>query len=203
MSIKTLFIIGGMGAGKSTATKALVSQGLPVIDLDKIGHDVLKWETVKWELVDAFGDGILDENAEVVRSRVAELAFVTPADTRKLNRITMPRIEQAYYEALSDLEAQGHKACVVEYSVFKRRDASLAAFADVVIAILAPVEVRIARAVASGWDEVDVRRRIARQITDAQRIDQADVVFNNNSSKEELENQVLLWWAEFKKQEGL
>lgn len=203
MSIKTLFIIGGMGAGKSTATKALVSQGLPVIDLDKIGHDIHKWETVKWELVDAFGDDILDENAEINRSRLAELAFVTPADTRKLNRITMPRIEQAYYEALNELEAQGHKACVVEYSVFKRRDASLAAFADVVIAVLAPVEVRIERAVASGWDEIDVRRRISRQITDAQRIDQADVVFNNNSSKEELENQVLLWWAEYKAKEGL
>ena len=41
--MKKLFIIGGMGAGKSTARKALVEQGLPNIDLDQVGHDVLLW----------------------------------------------------------------------------------------------------------------------------------------------------------------
>ena len=45
--MKKLFIIGGMGAGKSTARKALVDEGLPFIDLDKVGHDVLMWDTVK------------------------------------------------------------------------------------------------------------------------------------------------------------
>ena len=33
--MKKLFIIGGMGAGKSTARKALVDEGLPFIDLDR------------------------------------------------------------------------------------------------------------------------------------------------------------------------
>ena len=45
-----------------------------------------------------------------------------------------------------------------------------------VIAVLAPLEVRIERAVASGFTEEDVRARIARQITDADRIEAADVV---------------------------
>ena len=48
--MKKLFIIGGMGAGKSTARKALVDEGLPYIDLDEVGHEVLKWDTVKEEL---------------------------------------------------------------------------------------------------------------------------------------------------------
>ena len=38
--MKQLFVIGGMGAGKSTASKALVEQGLEFIDLDKVGHDI-------------------------------------------------------------------------------------------------------------------------------------------------------------------
>ncbi|MBR2803545.1 MAG: dephospho-CoA kinase, partial [Eggerthellaceae bacterium] len=69
--------------------------------------------------------------------------------------------------------------------------------ADIVIAVLAPLEVRIERAVASGFDEADVRRRIAQQITDAERIEQADVVFNNDGTKEELYNKVVNWWNEY------
>ncbi len=195
--MKKLFIIGGMGAGKSTASRALTDQGLPLIDLDKVGHDILKWEIVKEELAEAFGDDIFDEEGEVIRPKLAAKAFKTPADTRKLNRITMPRIEESYTEMLHDIEDSGAEAVIVEYSAFKNRESSLAYSADVVIAVLAPTDIRIERAVASGFDEDDVRRRIARQITDADRVEAADVVFNNNSSKDELYNKVLAWWESY------
>lgn len=196
--MKKLFIIGGMGAGKSTATRALVEQGLEYIDLDLVGHEVLKWDTVKEELRETFGDEIFGEDGEVDRRALAAKAFVSPAETRKLNRISMPRIEDAYTSRLAELEAAGCEAVVVEYSVFKNRASSLAYSADVVIAVLAPLEMRIQRAVNFGFDEADVRRRIAQQITDADRIEAADVVFNNDSTPDELRNEVLAWWSEYK-----
>ncbi len=196
--MKQIFVIGGMGSGKSTASKALVEQGLDLIDLDKVGHDILKWEVVKDDLREAFGDDIFDSDGEVVRPKLAAKAFATPADTRKLNRITMPRIEESFTDTIQELEKKGAEAVVVEYSVFRNRESSLAYGADVVISVLAPVDLRIERAVASGWDEDDVRQRIARQITDADRVEAADVVFNNDSTKEELYNQVLCWWNGYK-----
>ena len=96
-----------------------------------------------------------------------------------------------------ELEAEGCPAVVIEYSVFKSRQMSLAYLADIVIAVLAPLDLRIERAVASGFEEQDVRRRIAQQITDAERIEQADVVFNNDGTKEELYNKVVDWWNEY------
>ena len=196
--MKKLFIIGGMGAGKSTARKALVDAGLPYIDLDQVGHDVLGWGTVRSELIETFGADILDGEGQINRTALAAKAFLSPAETRKLNRISMPRIEEAYTDKLKVLEKAGHEAVVVEYSVFRNRQSSLAYDADVVIAVLAPLEMRIERAVASGFDEADVRRRIARQISDADRIEAADVVFNNDGTPEELQNQVLAWWDTYK-----
>ncbi len=199
MGMKKLFVIGGMGAGKSTARKVLAEQGVPFIDLDKVGHDVLLWDTVKEDLVAAFGADILGPDGQIVRSKVAAKAFTTPAETRKLNRITMPRIEEAFIDQLEELERAGNKAVVVEYSVFKNRQVSMANGADVVLAVLAPFDDRIKRAVAAGWEEDDVRRRIARQISDADRIEQADVVFNNDGTQEELREKVLAWWNEYSK----
>ena len=194
--MEKIFIIGGMGAGKSTARKALVDQGLEFIDLDKIGHEIHAWQVVKDDLVEAFGEEVLDAEGNVNRPVLARKAFKTPADTRKLNRITMPRIEDAFTTKLAELESAGCEAVVVEYSVFKSRNMSVADQADVIIAVVAPLDVRIQRAVASGFDEQDVRRRIAQQITDAERIERADVVFNNDGTKEELYNQVIAWWNE-------
>ena len=195
--MEKIFVIGGMDAGKSTARKALVDQGLEYIDLDLIGHEILHWEIVKEDVSATFGEDVLDPDGEINRKALARKAFVSPAETRKLNRITQPRIEDAFTTKLDELEAAGCPAVVVEYSVFKSRQMSLAYLADIVIAVLAPLEVRIERAVASGFDEADVRRRIAQQITDAERIEQADVVFNNDGTKEELYNKVVNWWNEY------
>ncbi len=196
--MKRIFVIGGMGAGKSTATRALVAQGLPLIDLDKVGHEILKRDYVKWELVDEFGEDILNDEGEIDRSVLAAKAFQDDVLTSLLNRITMPRIEEGFADTLDELEAAGNEAAVIEYSAFKHREASLARETDCIIAVLAPLDVRIERAVAAGWDEDDVRRRIAQQITDAERIEAADMVFDNDTTPEDLAAQVIAWWNEFR-----
>ena len=109
--MKKLFIIGGMGAGKSTARKALVEQGLPNIDLDQVGHDVLLWDTVKSELVETFGEDIL---APTARSTAARW----PPSVREPGRDAQAQPHHAaahrrsVHRRVAELEAEGHKAVV-------------------------------------------------------------------------------------------
>lgn len=196
--MKKIVVIGGMGAGKSTAAHAIADQGIPLIDLDKVGHQVLAWDVVKEDLREAFGDEVFDAAGEVDRKALAARAFLSEHETHKLNNITMPRIEEVYQDTLASLE-KDNDYVVVEYSVFKGRESSLAYSADVIIAITAPLEMRVARAVSAGWEEEDVRSRIARQISDASRIDAADYVFSNDSTPEALREKVLTWWTEYTK----
>ena len=197
--MKKIYITGGMGSGKSTVTHTLAAQGLPYIDLDKVGHEVLKWEIVKQDLVEKFGDGILDEFGQVHRKKLAGVAFENEDATHALNSATLPRIEQAFIEKLGELERAGNKAVLVEYSVFKNRDVSMGNSVDVVIAVLANVHTRIERAVNAGFDKADVKRRLEQQISDEERIAGADVVFDNNGTLDELKTSVLNWWQTYSK----
>ena len=196
--MKKIFIIGGMGAGKSTVTKVLADQGLPLIDLDHVGHEVLTFDYVKADLVEAFGEDILDAAGEIDRAVLAGKAFIDERHTSLLNSIMMPRIEEAFTNQVDEL-ASDHTVVVVEYSAFRTRERSLASSADCIVAVLAPVEMRVQRAVAAGWPEEDVRHRLARQISDTDRIDEADVVFHNDTDPESLQTQILAWWDEFQK----
>ena len=192
--MEKVFVIGGMGAGKSTACKALADQGLAYIDLDELGHEILTWDVVKEDLAAVFGADILDDRGAVMRPVLASRAFDTATHTRVLNRITMPRIEDAFATRLAQLESEGCPAVVVEYSAFTNRSTSIARAASVVVAVVASEETRVARAVSAGWDEADVRQRIRRQITDDERRAFADVVFENDGTPQQLYDQVAAWW---------
>ncbi|MBP5313767.1 MAG: dephospho-CoA kinase [Eggerthellaceae bacterium] len=198
--MKKIYVIGGMGAGKSSVSHRLADKGFPLIDLDKLGHEIHSWDVVKDDLKKEFGDGIFDADGSINRRELARLAFASPAATRHLNRITQPRIEELLAACLDECEKQGNGFCVVECSVLRSRTYSIAYYADVVLAVTAPLDERIRRCVASGFDEADVRARIERQISDVDRVAMADFVFENNGTLEELLAKVDAWWEEFSRQ---
>ena len=195
--MKQIFIIGGMGSGKSTVRKTLQQQGVPAIDLDALGHEALAYDSVNLQLKRAFGSSIFDARGCVNRAALAAIAFANSRNTCTLNAICMPQIEQLYACELHELQAQHQPYVAVEYSAFTTRTGPLACKADVLIAVVAPLEARLQRLQQAGWSERDVRARIAQQISDDQRKQQADVVFYNNGTPGELAGQTVQWWRSY------
>lgn len=196
--MKIIVVIGGIGSGKSTVSKGFVSHGSAFIDLDEVGHDVLLRQDVIADMVAAFGSDILAEDGSVNRKALAAKAFATPQATATLNGISHPRLIAEAKERLASFARQGKAACVIEISPYDGPQGTFGVFtdmADATVAVVAPLELRVKRAVARGFTEEDVRNRIARQVSDGQRRSWADYVIENDSDLPALQQRIDTVWG--------
>ncbi len=88
--IPIIGLLGGVGAGKSTAAAELAALGCRVIDGDSIGRELLQSPVVRKLLRKQWGEGIFDSYGAVSRPVVAEKVFSDPKSLAALNRILHP-----------------------------------------------------------------------------------------------------------------
>lgn len=189
----TIALVGGIGSGKSTVARLFGELGAGVINLDDVGHFVLTKPEVKYDLGKTFGMGVFDAKGDVVRSRLAEVAFDEPEHTEWLNAITHPAIMKECTRRIAELSKLHSVVCVETTS--GEADRAGFAWADAVVAVAAPADVRLARACARGCQcEQDVRNRMALQPTDEQRAAIADYVIDNSGTLGEAQAEVQRVW---------
>lgn len=194
--MKIIVVIGGIGSGKSTVSAAFRDLGAAFIDLDVVGHDILLRDDLKADLVAAFGPEIIGADGEVVRPELAKRAFVSPEKTALLNATTHPRLIEEAKRRLAAFEEDGALATIIEISPYDGPEGSFGVFtdmADAVVAVVAPIDVRVKRATGK-FSEEDVRNRIARQASDDERRGWATHVVVNDSTIEKLRWEVEEIW---------
>lgn len=194
-----ILVTGGLGAGKSTAAKYFGSRGAVVLDLDEIGHRLLRpGSPAHPELVAAFGEEVVAEDGTIDRQALAKLAFASRERAATLNAIMHPAVFKDIGPGLTQMGLLPAPPQVVVLEVPLLVEApEFTEFADEVLAVVAPVEQRVARAVAGGMSEDDARARIACQATDEERIRIADhVVINAGTLEGFLDELERFWMAE-------
>lgn len=195
--MKIIVVIGGIGSGKSTVSKGFVARGASFIDLDVVGHQVLERPDVIQDMVAAFGADILDENGAIIRPVLGRKAFASADGTAVLNGISHPRLITEAKRQLQAFADAGKPACVIEISPYDGPQGTFGVFtdmADATVAVVAPEELRVQRAVARGGDEQDVRNRIARQVSDDERRAWADFVIENDADMPTLKRRIDQVW---------
>lgn len=169
---------GGIGAGKSSVLEVFRRAGFVVIEADKVGHEVLaSSEDAGRTVMRRWPSVVVD--GEVSRSLLAGIVFEDRTALGELESITHPAIEREIRRRIE--EATGRVA--IEIPV-------LTMFADDDwhrIAVVAPEDVRIARAVARGAEPGDVRARLASQPSESAWREWADTVIDNDRSWERTE----------------
>lgn len=188
-------LTGGAGAGKSTAARYFEGLGAAVVDLDDLGREVLEEPDVRDQLAEAYGVGILDHEGLIDRARLAEAAFVGPHSANRLDEITHPRILRRLHAELDEITADGIEDVVVVEIPLLNRVPSEIDRSDAVVAIEAPVAVRVERLVRRGLTEADARRRIAVQATDEERRALATAVVVNDADEATFQGRLGVVWS--------
>ena len=191
--MKIIGLTGGIGSGKSTAAGFLAGLGAVVVDLDKKGHEVLRQKEIREKLANEFGGGILGDNGEIDRSRLGKKVFNDRKALSKLNAIVHPAIDKVVREKAEEYRRQGVKAVVFEAAAMLEagRDWQV----DEIWVTVAPeAAVRQRLSDRPGFSEGDMKARIRSQITNEERVKQADVVINNDGTLGEFRDNVRMEW---------
>ncbi|MDR2178007.1 MAG: dephospho-CoA kinase [Treponema sp.] len=139
MGGKIIGLTGTCCAGKNYVAGFLEKRGIPVLDVDKLGHQAIAGE--KEAIVARFGGGILGPGGEVDRRRLGARVFGKPEDLAALEAIVHPEANRL---TLRWLEVQGDRPCVINAALLHK--SSVFALLNAVILVKAPLLTRLLRA---------------------------------------------------------
>ncbi len=149
-------VTGEPGAGKSALSRQLNALGGTIIEVDKIGHELLSDSApIKRSLAKAFGDDIINGEGEIDRRVLAAKAFATAEGTAALNAIVHPKL----IARTRALAAQAGAFVVVDAGLL--HELNLNDLCTTTVYVKASREVRTARVAERGWDEAELARREA------------------------------------------
>ena len=184
-------LTGGIGSGKSEASRMLAARGALVVDADSIAREVVEQGTVGLErLVAEFGPEILDADGSLDRAAMAARVFEDADARARLEAVVHPLVAQRSADVVNAAPPEA----VVVYDVPLLVENSIRGF-DLIVVVDAPDDVRLDRLTRlRGMPADDARARMAAQASREERLAAADVVLDNGGSLDDLERQVEALW---------
>ena len=189
-----LGLSGGIGSGKSTVSARFAELGAVVIDADRLARDVVQpgGEGLA-QIVARFGTDVLLPDGSLNRPALGAIVFAEERARRDLEKITHPRVQQL----TTQLRRAAPREAIVVHDVPLLVEAGLAPDHHLSVIVDAAEEVRAERLTTMrGMAPEEASSRIAAQATDAQRYAVADVLLDNNGTRDALLEQVDSLWQE-------
>jgi len=180
-------LTGGIGSGKSTVARIFQKNGFFVIDADTVSREVVEpGSDVLSRIVEKFGDQILDESGQMDRGKMAEIVFKNPEKRKVLENLLHPAIIESIWSKVRNCDA---KKFIIAAPLLIESGININC--DLVIVVTAPGDVCLERTIKrDNLNRDHVEARIKAQMSDDDRRVFADFLIENDSSFENLENNV-------------
>ena len=177
-------ITGSIASGKSTVVNLLKERGFSVIDADLIAHEQL--EICKREIIEVFGEQILDEAGLIDRKKLGAIVFREPKKLTNLEQILHPKIKAEILSKASQLERLG-QVYFVDIPLFFEKKERYADFKNVAV-IYAPKELLLSRLMSrNALSLEDAKARVELQMDIEQKREMANFIIKNSGDRENLE----------------
>src|SRR5262245_19031279 len=186
----TIGLIGGIGAGKSTAAACFAARGGAVVNADALGHEALDQPDIRQRVLDRWGRRVLRPDGSLDRRAIAGIVFAESQERCALEQMVFPFIGQRALEEVARAQADpAARFVVVDAAVML--EAGWNNVCDRVVYIDAPRELRLARLAArSGWSADDLAAREAAQWPAAEKIKRADALIVNDAGPGHLQERI-------------
>ena len=185
-------LTGGVGAGKSSVAALLAERGAVVIDADAVAREVVQPGTPGHAaVVEHFGASVVGADGGLNRAALAAIVFADSGQRDALNAIVHPLVRRRSGELMAAAPA----GAVVVYDMPLLVEHGSAADFDLVVVVVADVDVRLRRLAGRGMRPDDARARMANQAGDDERRAVADEVVVNDGDRAELAAQVDRLWS--------
>lgn len=178
-------LTGGIGSGKSKVAEFLRDREVAIYDSDSRAKELMMSnEALREALIAEFGQECYTADG-INRAWLAQRVFNNEAELARLNAIVHPAVMRDFAEWA---EAQEGNYVVLESAILL--EAGLENHVDVVVAVMAPKELRLERAMLrDGASREQIEERMRNQMSDEERTDRAKYAIVN-IDLEELEEDV-------------
>lgn len=176
-------LTGGIASGKSTIMRMFAALGCITVDADTIVARLYQpGEVGHQALIQTYGEKILAPDGEIDRKALADIAFSSPDDAKRLNALIHPIVlaEEARMMRLAE-ERDDDAIYIVEATLLLESGGKQRY--DRIIVVDIPPDLQIARGIARGLTEHEVKRRIAHQMPREERLKAADYVIDNSGDE--------------------
>ena len=173
-------LTGGIGSGKSAIREAFASLGVPAYDCDTRAKELyFENAALAARVVQLLGEGVLSDSGRLDKQKMAAVLFADRSLLAQLEAIVHPAVADDFM-AWAAYKPSGivilESAILLEKPFFDK-------FADFIIAVSAPEDVRIERVMnRDGLSREQVARRLAAQWTDSRREALADMTIYTDDS---------------------
>jgi len=189
VTMPVIGLVGGVGAGKSTAADQFAALGCTLIDADKIGHELLADEEVCRELRSRWGERVFRSDGFVDRAALADIVFKHSSELDALNQIMHPRIGGRIARRIE----QAQRDCEVPAVVLDAATLFEAGWDNMcthVVFVAAPHDRRVSGAASKGMDRQEWLLREKSQISLDNKRAKCYCTLDNSSSVSHLCEQV-------------